>query len=451
MKKRTVTLVCAILILLLVPSCGLLQKPTQNAPAAPSAAVSPTPATTLAPTPGATPLPVPTVAPTPAPTVAPTPAPTPVPTVAPTPVPTAAPVNSKLPVVKKDPTGETVKSGGSAQFVTRYENAKYAEWHFVSPDGTRDLTYLEADKEFTALKVLNGYTKDLTLSGIPGALNGWKVYCRFTNDYGSVNTASALITVSDAATSTQTGTATAATTTSNGNLPVVKKDPTGETVKVGGGAQFVTRYENATIARWRFVSPDGTRDIDYLDIGSEFPTLKVINGHTKDLSLENIPAALNGWKVYCQFSNSYGITNSGSALITVTGSTAVTPAPTATPTPTAAPAFVQRTGFEGRWAVEPGGRGQMEISYRAEGSMNVTVSWGSSAFERACWAMTADVTGYDTLTYTDGHYWVETYTDETHYTVSDESFNGTGRLFLQDGKLHWVNDQTGEETILIPA
>ena len=65
--------------------------------------------------------------------------------------------------------------------------------------------------------------------------------------------------------------------------------------------------------------------------------------------------------------------------------------------------------------------------------------------------MTANVSKKDIMEYTDGHYWVETYTDESHYTVSDESYNGTGRFFIQDDKLHWVNDQTGQETVCKPT
>ena len=55
------------------------------------------------------------------------------------------------------------------------------------------------------------------------------------------------------------------------------------------------------------------------------------------------------------------------------------------------------------------------------------------------------------MEYTDGHYWVETFIDETHFKVSDDSYNGTGRFFIQDGKLHWVDDQTGQETVCKPA
>jgi len=452
MKKKLIVLTAAGLTVLLLASCGLLPRSQQQTPlATPATTLAPTPAMLTTPFPAATP--VPTPVPTPAATPAPLPTPivTPAPTVVPTMTPVTAPVNTNLPRITKNPTGETVKSGGKAQFVTRYENAKWAEWHFVSPDGTRDITYLDAQKEFTALKVIGGYTKDLTLDNIPGALNGWKVYCRFSNDYGAAKSESALITVSDTATQTQSGTATV--TTASGNLPVVKKDPTGETVNVGGKAQFVTRYENAKIAEWHFISPDGTRDITYLDAQKEFPALKVINGYTKDLTLDNIPGALNGWKVYCHFTNDYGFTNSGAALITVNGqgaAKAATPTPTPTPAATAVP-FVQRTGFEGRWAEEIAGRGQIQFSYRAEGGMNVTVTWGGSAFERACWTMTANAAGNDVMTYSNGHYWIETYTDETHYTVSNETFNGTGSFSLQNGKLLWHNDQTGEDSTFIPA
>ena len=83
--------------------------------------------------------------------------------------------------------------------------------------------------------------------------------------------------------------------------------------------------------------------------------------------------------------------------------------------------------------------------------MNVTITWSSSAWERSCWAMTANVSRNDILDYTDGHYWVETYTDDTHYTVSQETFGGTGRFYMQDGKLHWVDDQRNEEVVCVPA
>ena len=326
MKKKLLMITITVLALLMLSACGRRQNQADTvivtAPETPAASLAPTPAATAVPTtpPVATPVPTPTPtpAPTPTPTPMPTPTPTPAPTPAPTPVPTVQPVVSNLPVITKDPTGETVAINGKCQFVTRYENAKWAEWHFVSPDGSRDIDYLQAQTEFPTLKIVNGFTKDLTLDAIPEALNGWRVYCRFSNDYGYVN--------------------------------------------------------------------------------------------------------------------------SGSALITVTGAAqqASTPA-------------VQQVGFEGRWAGEIAGRCQLEFSYHGEGSVNVSISWSNSAFERARWQMTADIYKNDIMIYNDGHYWVETYTDDVNYTISDEAFGETGSFYMENEKLHWVDDQRNQETILIPV
>ena len=133
-------------------------------------------------------------APTPAPVAAePTPEPVPESTPEPTPEPTPVPAN--YPRVTKDPGSETVKANGSCQFVTRFENAKWAEWHFVSPDGTQDLNYLEMKEAYPQLIITGGGSKDITLMNIPASLHGWKVYCRFTNEYGSTDTRTATISI----------------------------------------------------------------------------------------------------------------------------------------------------------------------------------------------------------------------------------------------------------------
>ena len=317
MKKKLLVVACLVLACMMLTGCGRRQKNAETVTVTPAESAAPAP-TAAIPEPTAEPTPEPAV--TPAPTADPvptlTPTAAPAQTAAPTPVPTAKPA-ANLPVVKKDPTGETVASGGKCQFVTRYENAKYAEWHFVSPDGTSDLDYAQAQKKFATLKIVGGDTKDLTLDKIPAELNGWKVYCRFSNAAGSVNTAAALITV----------TGTGGSAASAANLPRITKSPTGETVEVNGKCQFVTRYENAKYAEWHFVSPDGTSDLDYAQAQKKFATLKIVGGDTKDLTLDKIPAELNGWKVYCRFTNNAGSADSGSALITVKGQ----PAPTTQP------------------------------------------------------------------------------------------------------------------------
>ena len=220
MKKKLCLFICLALCLLTLSACGMRRPSRTKVTPAPTATV-----VTPAPTPVPTPMPTP--APTPVPTPAPTPVPTPIPTPMPTPMPTPVPAN--LPRVTKNPTDETVPVNGKCQFVARYENAKWAEWHFVSPDGTQDLDYLQAQNAFPTMKVINGYAKDLTLDAIPQTLNGWKVYCRFSNDAGSVNTTSALITV----------------------LYDASPMPTGRTMTVyyvNGATEFVTEYNDGT---WR--------------------------------------------------------------------------------------------------------------------------------------------------------------------------------------------------------
>ncbi len=103
-----------------------------------------------------------------------------------------------LPAVTKSPTSETVVKGGSCFFAARYHNAIRAVWHFVSPDGKTDLTYQEASKQFPTMKILNGMYSTMKLENIPAEANGWKVYCRYSNKAGSVDTATALITVKSA-------------------------------------------------------------------------------------------------------------------------------------------------------------------------------------------------------------------------------------------------------------
>ena len=93
-----------------------------------------------------------------------------------------------LPRVTKDPTDEIVPVNGECMFIARYENADLAEWHFVSPDGSLDVSYAVVQSYFPELRIIGGSSKDLTLQNIPEALNGCHVYCCFTNNAGSVNT-----------------------------------------------------------------------------------------------------------------------------------------------------------------------------------------------------------------------------------------------------------------------
>ncbi len=223
MRKRLLSVFLLLLAVLMLTACGSRRKKAaSDEPPFPVPSETAVPVFTPAPTPE--PTPVPTPEPTPVPTPEPTPSPEPTPEPTPAPTPTPAP---KLPVITKDPGSETVPTNGKCQFVTRYENADFAEWHFISPDGSKDLDYVQMQKEFPTLKVINGYSKDLTLENIPDALNGWRVYCRFSNKAGAVKTATALITVKAG----------------------IAPSPTGKTMTVyhaDGTAEKLTEYNDGT-------------------------------------------------------------------------------------------------------------------------------------------------------------------------------------------------------------
>ncbi len=288
----------------------------QTSPVIPSPTPTPVPVTTpsvaVTPVPLQTPVPGAAAAPTSSPVPTAVPAHTPVPTAAPvsTPIPTAAPSSSGLPVVTKSPTSETVAPGGSCWFVAKYRDAVYAEWHFVSPDGSRDLDYSQAAKEFSGLEIVDGYASSMQLKNIPASLNGWKVYCRFSNKAGAVKTDKASITVTGSQQNQASG------------VPLITKNPTGETVAPGGACSFVARYKDAIWAEWHFVSPDGRRDLNYTQAAAEFHGLTMTGGNSSVLKLSTIPSSLNGWSVYCRFTNNNGGANTTRAGITVTGSQA---------------------------------------------------------------------------------------------------------------------------------
>ena len=407
---------------------------TETAAPTPTQAAIPTPVTTPAATqiPAATPVPTPAPTPVPTPVPTPTPTPTPAPTPVATPVPTPAQTASNLPRITKSPTGETVPVGGKCQFVTRYENANWAEWHFVSPDNSRDIDYTVAAKEFPTMKIVNGYAKDMTLENVPEALNGWKVYCRFSNNYGSANTDKASIVVTG-------GTGNPAGGTTGGNtagLPKVTKSPTGETVNAGGSAWFVAKHQDAIWAVWHFVSPDGTRDLSYSDAAAVFQGLKIIGGDQSTLQLQNIPNELNGWKVYCAFRNNAGSINTDAAMITVSGAPAPQNTTSAQSRPSGTVIVAQNpsSGYAGTYVESSAGRGTMEIT-GSSSLYQVHVRWSGSAYSYAEWTFSGTFDDTGILSYKDA---VMTEVDMSTNTSRVIFRNGSGTLAYIDSGLYGV-------------
>ena len=271
---------------------------------------------------------VPVTAATPTPTAQVPATATPVPTPVPTPAAPATPAPGS-PVITKDPTDETVQVGGSCWFVANHRGANFARWHFVSPDGT-DIAIDTQDesgnnvlaKQFPNLIIHNGEYDSMKLSNIPAELNGYRFYCHFWNVNGSVDSASARLTGEGAGNVTAHNPDVAAAAANAANLPKVVKDPTDETVKPGESAWFVARHTGAILARWHFVSPDGS-DYEYTNeaISSQFPQMKIVGGDPSTTQLQNIPLNANGWKVYCRYSNNSGTADTKMATVTVQGAT----------------------------------------------------------------------------------------------------------------------------------
>ena len=301
------------------------------------------PAVTAAPASSTPSVPVTAATPTPTAQVAATAAPTPTPV--PTPAAPATPAPGS-PVITKDPTDEKVQVGGSCWFVANHRGANFARWHFVSPDGT-DIAIDTKDengnnvlaKQFPNLNIHNGEYDSMKLSNIPAELNGYRFYCHFWNANGSVDSKSALLTVEGAGNVAAANTDTAAANAANG--PKVTKDPTDETVKPGESAWFVAKHTGAILARWHFVSPDGS-DYEYTNqaVSTQFPQMKIVGGDQGTMQLQNIPLNANGWKVYCRYSNNSGTADTKMATITVQGATQATADSTVSAAATAAASTV---------------------------------------------------------------------------------------------------------------
>ena len=129
------------------------------------------------------------------------------------------------------------------------------------------------------------------------------------------------------------------TPTPTPSLPVITKDPTDETVDAGGDCWFIADYSNAQYAVWHFISPDRKTDYRYNDpaVATAFPGLKIENGDQSNLHLSSIPAQMNGWGSYCEYSNNAGSVRTSAAVVYVKGAPAATPTPSPSATPTAKP------------------------------------------------------------------------------------------------------------------
>lgn len=219
---------------------------------------------------------------------------------------------SGTPTVTKNPTGEKVVEGDSATFIARADNVKQYIWHIAI--GEASLTSDELEAYVGKGLTVTGHNADtLVLSNIPLTLNDAYIWCQFVGTEDSVDSTAAVLTVTAAKDAT----------------PVVTKSPTDETVDEGGDAIFIAKAKYAQEYTWYFVDPWGDT-VPCADGEKIYPGLQISGETTERIVLENIPAALDGYRIYCNFTAGQVVSSEMAYIY-------VNPDPTATTEATQAP------------------------------------------------------------------------------------------------------------------
>lgn len=202
------------------------------------------------------------------------------------------------PKITKHPTGETIVEGQSVTFIARADNTRQYAWELVNSDGN---TISCAELPKTLGKVTGANSEKLVISNVSLSLDGSYIRCRFVGAEESVYSDYAELTV----------------ISKEDAVPVITKHPGKETVTEGGFAQFTARADYTKEYKWQLISPNGKTVYDCKDAAQHFEGL-TISGYDKDrLKLDNIPLAMDGWKVRCVFTGGGGAVNSDVAKITV--------------------------------------------------------------------------------------------------------------------------------------
>ena len=114
----------------------------------------------------------------------------------------------------------------------------------------------------------------------------------------------------------------------------ITKNPTDEVRLAGGIAYFTSDASGYSKLAWNFQSPD-KKAVTVEEFRTRFPYAVVEGENTTTLKVKNVGADMNGWAVYCAFSNGEAEVDTTLAFLYVTVSTApATPAPKPTTTTT---------------------------------------------------------------------------------------------------------------------
>ena len=283
---------------------------------------------------------------------------------APFPIATEKPASNEPPVITKNPTGETVEVGGTAQFVARADNADSFVWRIVSADTTNTIPARDAAYYFTGLEVSGADTERLTLSNIPKSLNGWAIECKFTNAAGSSFTTGAIVRVSGA-----TGTTNDPKDTNNNNsntgsgnelqAPKINTQPKGAELSAGQSHTMTVYASNASgigqlTYQWYSSDSNNMNNIKAIDGANSTSYTAPETAGTKYYCV-GVWLSKDGQKSTTTYSPLVAVTynttadgSTGSTAGSTTGTTdpagglslpdaSASPTPTATANPTAAP------------------------------------------------------------------------------------------------------------------
>ena len=213
-------------------------------------------------------------------------------------------------------------------------------------------------------------------------------------------------------------------------LPIITKSPTDETVVPGGSCSFVAAYQNALYAVWHFVSPDGQTDLSYEEIGTKFPALQVVNGMGNAMELYNIPEDMNGWRVYCCYSNDVGTSNTETAGITVKKGTGTT-----------ASQGLTSANYPGLYTETYGSMGTMEITDQS-GWYSITVTWPQDSYEIRMWEFAGNFDANGVLYYDNCVSTLFEFDEQGNETPIILFSGGSGKLEYNasNGGILWTSD-----------
>ena len=103
--------------------------------------------------------------------------------------------NNMPPVITKDPYSETKEVGESTSFIVHADNYTSVIWYAINPVTYERVSAYNIGNYVEGVTVTGTQSEQLHVNGITEKLNGWLFQAEFSNEYGTVPTAMARITV----------------------------------------------------------------------------------------------------------------------------------------------------------------------------------------------------------------------------------------------------------------